>query len=369
MYPFLYRHLLSRIEAEAAHHRGLGLLAALGSSRIGREMLRALAGGHPTQPVQAFGLRFAHPLGLAAGFDKDARCLPALQSLGFSFVEVGTVTPQPQPGNPAPRLFRLPQDKALINRLGFPSAGAEAVSAALRRWQAVSDRQMPVFISLGKNKTTPLTHALDDYRAGLETLYGLGDAFVINISSPNTPELRQLQTRAYLTDLLRGMSEQMKRSAASLTPAPSPTGRGESMAADVLPIPKPLLLKIAPDLEWADVDDIAQTALEQGIAGIIATNTTLDRARLRSPQQREAGGLSGAPLRQRSTAIIRHLHQHTEGHLPIIGVGGIFSHADLMDKLEAGAVLAQAYTGFIYRGPRFVHEVLTENKFTSRLCT
>lgn len=334
MYPLLYRTLLARIDPERIHRLAVGLLQFAGDFAPARAALRAIYGpgeAHDLR-VRAFGLDFAHPIGLASGFDKDGRCLRGLAALGFSFIEIGTVTPRPQPGNPRPRLFRLAEDRALINRMGFPGAGMEALAARLRRPPGV-----PVGISLGKNRTTPLDDAVNDYIAALTRLYAHGDFFAVNVSSPNTPELRQLQHRAYLDSLLSALMGSLRALGSPL---------------------KPLLLKISPDLSWPELDDVIDLALAHGIAGIIATNTTTARPDLRSPHRAEAGGLSGRPLRARSTDIIRYIHRHTGGSLPLIGVGGIFTGADVWEKLRAGAALVQVYTGFIYEGPAFVKKTL-----------
>jgi dihydroorotate dehydrogenase len=336
VYRFLYRHLLSRTDAEWTHGAALRALAAIGDMRLGRALLRRAFAPRcdPSLRVQAFGLQFEHPLGLASGFDKDGVALHSLTALGFSFIEVGTVTPQPQSGNAKPRLFRLLEDRALVNRLGFPSSGMACVARNLQQRPA-----RPLAISLGKNRATPLSDALRDYRAVLERLYPYGDLFVINVSSPNTPELRTLQTDAYLADLLAGLRQ----------------------ALDAQSIPKPLLLKIAPDLSFDEIATMCVLALQYGISGVIATNTTVARpSGLRSAAARQIGGLSGAPLRAVSTAIVRHIHQVTSGKLPVIGVGGVFSGADIWEKLCAGAVLVQAYTGFIYEGPSFVQRAIGE---------
>lgn len=339
MYDFLYRHVLSHVDAERIHHLSLSLLEQAGNLPAALALLqRQFTPSTALPPPKLWGLEFQHPLGLAAGFDKDARCLPALAALGFSFIEVGTVTPQPQPGNPRPRLFRLAQDNALINRMGFPSDGMMAMQQRLGRLQ---ERRVPLFISLGKNKETPLAEASRDYVAVLEGLYGLGDVFVVNISSPNTPELRQLQTRDYLAGLLRALRE-----------------AGLRLAQDATP--KPLLLKISPDMSWTELDELLELAVQYHISGIIATNTTTGRPNLHSPLQAETGGLSGAPLRQSSTEVIRHIHQRAGKHLVIIGVGGVFDVDDLWEKLSAGASLVQAYSGFIYRGPRFVRTAIQQ---------
>ncbi|MEP6986565.1 MAG: quinone-dependent dihydroorotate dehydrogenase [Chloroflexota bacterium] len=339
MYDGLYKHFFSRVDAEQIHQLSISLLAGAGQFAPARSLLATTFSAHPTfPPINLWGKTFAHPLGLAGGFDKDARCLPALESLGFSFIEVGTVTPQPQPGNPTPRLFRLGEDSALINRMGFPSAGMTTLAQRLTNRANIN---IPLLISLGKNKATALMDAVQDYTAVLNALYPFGDGFVVNISSPNTPDLRKLQTREYLSDLLSQLTQTIR-----------------TLAHDQSP--KPLLIKIAPDLEWSEIDDILELALQFGIAGIIATNTTLQRPNLRSPYQTETGGLSGQPLRQRSTEIIRYIHQHTEKKLVIIGVGGIFTGEDVWEKLSAGAALVQVYTGFIYKGPAFVKQALTE---------
>ncbi|MCA0453748.1 MAG: quinone-dependent dihydroorotate dehydrogenase [Chloroflexi bacterium] len=339
MYNTLYAQVLSRIDPEAIHHFSVQMLGVAGRIPPTRALLNSLFSARALFPkIEVGGLSFAHPLGLAGGFDKDGRCLPALQALGFSFIEVGTVTPQPQPGNPQPRLFRLPEDHALINRMGFPSGGMVTLGERLKRRSAVD---VPIFISLGKNKATELQQAAQDYLTLLDHLYAYGDAFVINISSPNTPDLRKLQTRDYLASLLEQVMTKMRE-----------LGPGQA--------PKPLFVKIAPDLSWAEINDLLDLALQFGIMGIIATNTTLERPNLSSPYQSETGGLSGQPLRQRSTEIIRHIRQHTEGKLVIIGAGGIFTGADILEKLEAGASLVQAYTGFIYKGPAFVRQAISQ---------
>ncbi len=338
MYDGLYRHIFSHVDAEQIHQLSINLLAGVGQFAPARSLLASAFSLHPSFPsINLWGKTFAHPVGLAGGFDKDARCLPALQSLGFSFIEVGTVTPQPQPGNPAPRLFRLTEDQALINRMGFPSAGAAVLAQRLKSKTHIN---VPLFISLGKNKATALTDAVQDYTSVLKTLYAYGDGFVVNISSPNTPDLRKLQTREYLADLLGQLAQTMKSLAGNASP-------------------KPLLVKIAPDLEWSEIDDILDLALQFGISGIIATNTTLQRPNLKSAYQTEMGGLSGQPLRQRSTEIIRYIHGHTEKKLVVIGVGGIFTGDDVWEKLSAGATLVQSYTGFIYKGPVFVKQSIT----------
>ncbi|MCC7207440.1 MAG: quinone-dependent dihydroorotate dehydrogenase [Anaerolineae bacterium] len=336
MYRALYR-LLARLDAETIHDGVVAGLRTAGKAPPLRAALRALCGvpADDALAVTAFGVRFAHPLGLAGGFDKHADMLHAAAALGFAHIEVGTVTPRPQPGNPRPRIFRLPEDGALINRMGFPGAGVEALTKRLERRPA----GLPAWVSLGKNKDTPLGDAGRDYTLLLERLYPHADAFTINISSPNTPELRRLQTREYLSDLLAGLRETAARLAGN---AP----------------PKPLLVKIAPDLDWAEIETVAELALQHGLAGIVATNTTLARDGLRGPARGETGGLSGKPLRARSTEIIRHLRGGCGDRLTLVGVGGVFDGDDIWDKLAAGASLVQAYTGFIYEGPTFARKAL-----------
>lgn len=346
MYRALYRNLFTRLDAERVHDLAVRLLHIAGRNPMLRRLIRSqyLPRGGEVEGlgVQALGLHFTHPVGLAGGFDKDALCLPALAALGFSFAEVGTVTPQPQPGNDRPRLFRLPEDVAFINRMGFPSAGMEALARNLGNSWARRPA-FPVGISLGKNKQTPLVEAAGDYCAALERLYTSGDFFVINVSSPNTPELRRLQTRAYLDDLLAALRGTLQTLASRLPP-------------------KPLLVKVSPDLTWEEIDTVIDLALTHGLSGIIATNTTTERpASLRSAARGESGGLSGWPLRPRSDAIIAHIYRQTREKRDkfwIIGVGGVFTGNDVFVKLSMGASLVQSYTGFIYQGPDFARGVL-----------
>lgn len=339
MYTFLYQHLLKWVDPEWVHDLAALFLKVSGdfppSRRVMAGLLRPPLEG---MGVKALGLEFDHPLGTAGGFDKDAYCLPGIDALGFSFIEVGTVTPLPQPGNPRKRLFRLYQDEAIINRMGFPGAGMERVARNLR---ALRGFRRPVCISLGKNKSTDLKLAHEDYTKTLRCLYEYGDFFIVNISSPNTPELRKLQTPEYLGDLLGRVQQAIQEEAGHRRP-------------------KPLLVKIAPDLEDREVDTLIDLSLQHHIGGIIATNTTVSRDGLHSANQNEAGGLSGRPLRQRSTEVIRYVYRRTQGQLPIIGVGGIFDGDDIWEKMAAGATLVQAYTGFIYRGPAFVKTAVTQ---------
>jgi dihydroorotate dehydrogenase len=284
---------------------------------------------------KVFGLTFPNPVGLAAGMDKDARLVDEFGNLGFGFVEIGTLTPKPQPGNDKPRLFRLVKDEAIINRMGFNNHGAEAAAIRLKK------RQTNVIVggNIGKNKITPNEEAVKDYEEAFEALYEYVDYFVVNVSSPNTPNLRALQEKEPLKELLKAVK-----------------------AKNALKqFPKPILLKIAPDLTDGQLDDIIEIVKETAIDGVIATNTTIDRSGLTtekaSIEQIGQGGLSGKPLREKSTAVIKYLVQKSGNAFPVIGVGGIHSVEDAMEKLNAGAVLIQLYTGFIYEGPALIKEI------------
>jgi dihydroorotate dehydrogenase len=282
-----------------------------------------------------WGIDFPNPVGLAAGFDKDAKHIDALACLGFGFIEIGTLTPKAQDGNPAPRLFRLPTDKALINRMGFNNGG---VDAAVLRLQQRKERII-IGGNIGKNKITPNEEAYKDYEYNVKALHAVVDYFVVNVSSPNTPGLRELQEKAPLMDLLHKVQAVNK----------------------ALPNPKPVLLKIAPDLTDTQLDDIIEIVGATQIDGIVATNTTIDRSQLQTPASEVeaigAGGLSGKPVTARSTEVIRYIHQKTNGTIPMIAVGGIFTAADAIEKLNAGASLVQVYTGFIYEGPGMVKRI------------
>jgi dihydroorotate dehydrogenase len=292
---------------------------------------------HPGLAVHAFGLRFRNPVGLAAGYDKNGAALPGLAALGFGHLEVGTVTRGPQAGNPRPRLFRLPSDQALINRLGFPNEGVEALVRRLARLQDGRLRGTPLGVNIGKSKDTPLDRALDDYVALLGQVAPYAGYVAINVSSPNTPGLRQLQTRQYFDDLLRAIAA----------------------ARESLPRRTPLLVKIAPDLSWPDLDGILEAALAHHLDGLIATNTSLSRAGLRSPAplREQAGGLSGRPLQSRATDVIRYIYKQTEGRLPIVGVGGVDGPQAALEKIRAGATLVQVYSGLVYEGPGLVRQI------------
>lgn len=289
----------------------------------------------PRLEREVFGLKFKNPVGLAAGFDKDAKLIDEMAMLGFGFIEIGTLTPKPQEGNPQPRLFRLPQDEALINRMGFNNGG---VMEAVER---LKSRKSQVIVggNIGKNKVTPNENAVDDYLICLEELHPYVDYFVVNVSSPNTPNLRDLQEKEPLKQLLTAVKA----------------------ANDSKSKPKPILLKIAPDLTDGQLDDIIEIVKETQIDGVIATNTTIDRSKLTTTASEVeaigAGGVSGKVLKQRSTEVIRYLHQKSEAAFPIIGVGGIFSAEDAIEKLEAGASLVQVYSGMIYEGPGLIKKI------------
>ena len=342
-YQKLLRPLLFRQDSEKIHDRTLAALGFAGRHPAICRTLAAVFGSEPL-PVELFGLKFPNPVGLAAGMDKHASAVPVWAALGFGFCELGGVTWHPQPGNPAPRMFRAVADQALINRMGFNNAGAEAMAARLAACRAAGHwPDHPVGINLGKSKITPLAGAAAEYARCFRVLHSQADFFVVNVSSPNTPQLRELQDKAALDEILAAVQE-VNRELAGL-------GAG-----------KPLLVKVAPDLAFAALDEILELAVPRGIAGLVATNTTLARPpAVRSKLQRvyaEAGGLSGRPLAARSTEVIRHLHRQSRGALPIIGVGGIFTAEDAWAKITAGASLVQIYTGLVYEGPGVARRIV-----------
>ncbi len=335
-----YRHLLrpltfaaTRHDPELAHHAALTLLASISRSPpILRRLQRTLALTHPALQRTIAGIAFPNPVGLAAGYDKDGTALPALAALGFGHIEVGTVTWHAQPGNPRPRLFRLPHSHALINRMGFNNAGALALREQL---QATSPLPLPLGISIGKSRRTPLEHALADYRASYIALAPYADYIAINVSSPNTPGLRNLQARDQLEQLLSALHTAAHQ-------------------------PVPLFVKLAPDLAEHDLLDLLDVCLHHHVAAVIATNTTLSRDNLHPADQHlahQAGGLSGAPLTARALQMVQFIVRETGGTLPVVGVGGILSPNDALHMLDAGATLIQLYTGLIYHGPLLVSEI------------
>ena len=332
MYRWL-RKLLFLLEPEKAHALVLHGLRLPAFRWFLRRMYHF---EHPSLQRTLWGITFPNPVGLAAGFDKNAEAVAAMADLGFGFVEIGTVTPRPQPGNPRPRLFRLTADEALINRMGFNNQGVRDVAQKLRQ-----QGPLPIIIAgnIGKNKDTPNDQAVRDYEKCFRELYPYVDFFVVNVSSPNTPNLRELQEKDSLQQLLHHLQE----------------------VNHSLPHPRPILLKIAPDLSFAQLDDILSIVQQTRIHGIVATNTTTSREGLHTSPEEIArmgpGGLSGRPLRHRSTEIIRYLHQKSRGKIPIIGVGGIHSVEDALEKLRAGASLVELFTGFIYRGPALIKQI------------
>ncbi|RAL24507.1 quinone-dependent dihydroorotate dehydrogenase [Thermoflavimicrobium daqui] len=336
--PFLFK-----MDPESAHIWTIRALKMMQSSAAIKSRFSKMMNVRDSRlQSEYWGLTFKNPVGLAAGFDKHANVYPALAALGFGFIEVGTLTPRPQSGNPQPRLFRLLEDSALINRMGFNNHGIEE---AKRTFATLPRPVCPIGINLGKNKDTPNEQASDDYRKGLSTLYLDGDYFVINISSPNTQGLRDLQQINALEKLLAAILSERDQLAKQHQQY------------------QPVLLKIAPDLSLEQLTDIVKTALFLKIDGIIATNTTLSRQGLQSPDKSETGGLSGRPLTEPSTVFIRDVYGITEGKVPIIGVGGIFTGKDAYAKIRAGANLIQVYTGMIYRGPsiaRLINEELLQ---------
>jgi dihydroorotate dehydrogenase len=320
----------------------------------------------PQMPVQLFGMTFPNPVGLAAGMDKNAEALPAWAALGFGFTELGAVTWHPQPGNPSPRVFRVIPEAAIINRMGFNNPGAETVAQTLAGWREAGRwPNHPVGMNIGKSKITPLGRAAEDYAKSVRVLLPHLDFFVINVSSPNTPNLRQLQDKAALDEILAAVLEVCGQSAA--TPRAErgnqtrTHGRGVTEVASASP--KPILVKVAPDLSLEALDEILELAASRRVAGIVATNTTIARPQTEDPAlQRiyeQPGGLSGLPLKARSTEIIRHIYRQVQGKLPIIGVGGIFSAADAWEKITAGASLLQVYTGLVYEGPGIARAIVT----------
>ena len=343
------RPLLFRLDPEDAHALTLTLIRLAGALPPARALLRSIFTG-PQVPVQAFGLTFKNPVGLAAGYDKDGLGFQGLACLGFGHLEIGTVTPLAQPGNPRPRIFRLPEEQGVINRMGFPGKGVDFVVRQLQGKPELRSnlrlKGVVLGLNLGKNKDTPLENAAQDYLGLLRAFAPLADYLAINVSSPNTAGLRRLQAREALEDLLAQLNQERQAQALHL-------GR-----------PVPLLVKLAPDLTDDELDDALEVLVRTGMDGVIATNTTLSRDGLKrfslppSLPAIEAGGLSGAPLRQRSTQMVQKIYDRTGGKLPIIGVGGVMTPDDAREKLDAGALLVQVYTGLVYAGPGFVKNIL-----------
>ncbi|GGM97702.1 dihydroorotate dehydrogenase (quinone) [Dyadobacter beijingensis] len=336
MYKILISPILFLFDAERIHHLVCEVLHFAFKIPLVPRIMRAMyTYEHPDLVQEVAGLRFRNPVGLAAGFDKNAEMVDQLEALGFGFIEIGTVTPRPQPGNDKPRLFRLKKDKALINRMGFNNKGVSVAAAKLAK------RKSTILVggNIGKNKDTPNEQALSDYLICFRELFDVVDYFVVNVSSPNTPGLRDLQEKGPLTEILKELQARNLERAA----------------------PKPIFLKIAPDLTNSQLDDIIDIVKETGIAGVIATNTTISRAGLATEKSEVekigAGGLSGAPLTHRSTEVIRYLCEQSNHAFPVIGVGGIATPGNALEKINAGAGLIQLYTGFIYEGPGVVSRI------------
>jgi len=356
MYKIL-RNILFLLPAEWVHYFSMNCLRYICSIDFLKKLLATSFSLQADSHLQSdiYHLKFENPVGLGAGFDKNAKYLRELETLGFGFVEIGTVTPLPQPGNDKPRLFRLPKDKALINRMGFNNDGVKVIAERLRQWKQKSGvwnselgvknskRETPntkliIGGNIGKNKITPNEDAWKDYEICFKELHHYVDYFVVNVSSPNTPGLRELQEKESLRKILRHL--QM-------------INNGKAVA-------KPILLKIAPDLTKEQLDDVIDLAMEIKLDGLVATNTTIDRDGLNHDFKigtREAGGLSGKPLQKRSTEIVKYIFEKTKGEMPIIASGGIFTGADAKEKLDAGASLVQVWTGFIYEGPSIVKNI------------
>lgn len=330
MYKRVIRPILFLFDPEWVHYFSFAAIRVLHRIPFMGGLVRKLySSKKPSLQKEVFGIHFPNPVGLAAGFDKDAKLFRELSNFGFGFIEIGTVTPKPQGGNPKPRLFRLKKDKGIINRMGFNNEGVEAAAKRLKR-----NKNIIIGGNIGKNKTTPNNNAQEDYLICFDVLFDVVDYFVVNVSSPNTPNLRDLQEKEPLTALLNTLQKQNNSK----------------------PKRKPILLKIAPDLSDTQLSDIIDIVEVTKIDGVIATNTTLARDGLKSNETltSQSGGLSGKPLNKRSTEVIRYLHTHSKGAFPIVGVGGIHTPSDAKEKLDAGASLIQLYTGFVYEGPALV---------------
>lgn len=344
----LIRKFFFLLDAESAHYIVMNCFRFLCAvPYIKRKVQNIFSLQNADHSTNFAGISFKNPVGLGAGFDKNARYLNELESLGFGFVEIGTVTPLPQSGNKRPRLFRLPKDKALVNRMGFNNDGVEVIAGRLRKWkegykaggQPSTANRIIIGGNIGKNKATPNEEAWKDYLTCFRALHPYVDFFVVNVSSPNTPGLRALQEKDALKKILTMLQDEN-------------TILGEQ---------KPVLLKIAPDLRWEQIDELLWLAREIGLEGIVATNTTISREGLQTPaadvEKIGSGGLSGNPLREHSTDVVRYMHQKTGGTVPIIGSGGIFTAQDAVQKMQAGAALVEVWTGFVYEGPFIVKRI------------
>jgi len=335
IYEKLLRPLLFKTSPETAHEFGIETLKIALGSKTAQHFAAKQFAVEEFGTLERFGLKFKNPLGVAAGFDKNGAVVNQLAALGFGFVEVGTITFEPQKGNERPRLFRLTADNALINRLGFNNEGAKKVVERLKR----TNPNCVLGVNIGKNKIVPNEQAIENYLASFDLAFEAADYIAVNVSSPNTPNLRELQKAENLVDLLAAIQKRNR----------------ELSGANQI---KPLLVKIAPDLSEAEIEAISDIAQKLKLAGIIATNTTVSRENLKT-ESNETGGLSGSPLKNKSNEVVRKIYQYTNGELPIIGVGGVFSAADAFEKIAAGACLIQAYTGFVYQGFTFARDINT----------
>jgi dihydroorotate dehydrogenase len=339
MYKSLLRPLLFRLDPELAHEITVEWLSRAGRFSVTKSLLNQLYGSRvPELPVELMGIHFPGPVGLAAGLDKEARCISALSALGFGHLELGTVTPKPQSGNPKPRMFRIPEHQAIVNRMGFNSGGIKPFLENIAR----TEKTVPLGINLGKNAITPIEHAAEDYITGLKQLYLYADYFTINISSPNTKNLRDLQSEDALDALLDRLM----------------TMRQE--LADEFSRTVPVAVKIAPDIDNVTIPSLAGLLVQHGIDAVIATNTTIDHSAIAGSQYAdEDGGMSGAPLKHRANEVVKLLYKELAGKVPVIGVGGIFSSEDAWQRLLAGAEMVQIYTGLIYHGPGIIGEIVS----------
>jgi dihydroorotate dehydrogenase len=342
---YIIRNILFLFDAEKVHHFTMGCLRFLCKIPLTRQLVASVYQPKKARPVHLWNLHFPNLVGLGAGFDKNAQYLTELETLGFGFVEIGTVTPLPQEGNPKPRLFRLPKDQALVNRMGFNNEGVDVISTRLKDWRVKNpDSNMIIGGNIGKNKITPNENAVKDYEICYQKLYDAVDYFVVNVSSPNTPGLRELQEKESLRKILTSLQNIREQQSSK----------------------KPLLLKIAPDLTKEQLDDVIELAEEITLDGLVVTNTTIDRSELKTSSKKiekiGAGGVSGMPLQDKSNELITYIHQSTKGLIPIIGSGGIFSGKDAKNKIYYGASLVQIWTGFVYEGPGLIKKIIRYNK-------
>ncbi len=363
---WFYRHFIRPVlfaqDPEAIHRFTINMLAYASRYEWMCDAMESYLGS-PALPSRVFGLDFPNPIGLAAGMDKDGEATPVWAAMGFGHCELGAVTWQAQPGNPVPRIFRIVQDEAVINRMGFNNIGAAALAAVLQEWQHKHRwPKHPVAINLGKTKITPLEKAPEDYAQSLDVLWPYADFFVINVSSPNTPNLRELQNKKALEEILAALNEVNQKHANLATQKKAGLAHHDH-GTPAAKSYKPILVKVAPDLSFEALDEILGLVMERQVAGLVATNTTITRPQSDNPDiariYQEMGGLSGKPLRARSTEIIRHLYKQSQGKIPIMGVGGIFTADDAWEKIAAGASLLQIYTSLVYEGPGVVKKIVT----------